>query len=56
MALVIARKCGQRVEIGEVTVEVVRISNNAVRLAISAPPSVKIVRSEIKHKEKKKHE
>lgn len=47
--LVITRKRGERVQIGpDITVMVARVlPNGAVRLAISAPPSVPIAREEL---------
>jgi carbon storage regulator CsrA len=46
--LVIARKAGQALRIGRnVKVEVREIRNNQVKLSISAPPEVAILRTEI---------
>ena len=46
--LILQRKTGESLQIGEdVTVTVVSVDNNRVRLAISAPNSVSILRSEL---------
>ncbi len=45
--LVIARKRGQSVRIGDIVLKVVGISRGEVRLGIDAPPETPIVRSEI---------
>ncbi len=46
--LVLSRKVGERVLIGqEVSVTIVRIGPNAVRLGIQAPRGLKIVRDEL---------
>lgn len=46
--LVLSRKVGESIKIGEhITLSVRRISGNAVRLSISAPVDVRIVRSEL---------
>jgi sRNA-binding carbon storage regulator CsrA len=45
--LVIDRKVGQRVRIGEAVVEIVSNGNGKVRLCIEADPSIPIVREEI---------
>lgn len=46
--LVLSRKPGERILIGEnVTITVVRIGINAVRIGIEAPDDVNIVREEI---------
>ena len=46
--LVLSRKVGERVQIGDgITVTVVRITNNGVRLGIEAPPNTVIVRDEL---------
>lgn len=46
--LVLGRKAGESIEIGEVTVYVVEIRGDIVRLAIKAAASVPILRSELK--------
>ena len=47
--LVLSRKVGEAIHIGEdITVVVSRIDGNRVRLALSAPRDVHIVRSELK--------
>lgn len=46
--LVISRKIGQTVRIGQdVEIEVTRISDHKVRLAIDAPKTMKILRGEL---------
>ena len=46
--LVLKRKAGQAVKIGElVTVHVVDVSNNSVRLAIEAPKEMPVWRTEL---------
>lgn len=46
--LILQRKPGQAVQIGEdIVVSVVSIDNNRVRLSISAPTNVSILRSEL---------
>lgn len=47
--LVLSRKLNQKIRIGEnVTVEVVRIRNGAVRLGITAPADVQVDRDEVR--------
>jgi carbon storage regulator len=54
MALVLGRKTGERVEIdNDIIVEVVSIKGGKVRLAIHAPASVPIWRSELKESKRK---
>lgn len=46
--LILSRKYGERVLIGEdISVTVVRIGPNAVRLGIAAPKELKIIREEL---------
>lgn len=46
--LVLSRKVGERIQIGDdVTITVVRINANAVRIGIDAPGDREIVREEI---------
>lgn len=48
MALVLSRKFGETILVGQdVKIKVVRINDNAVRLAITAPPWMNIVREEL---------
>lgn len=48
MSLVLSRKLGERILIGDsIVVEVVRIGPNNVRLAITAPRDMNIVREEL---------
>jgi len=46
--LVLSRKVGERIQIGDhVTVTIVRIHGNGVRLGIEAPPNMVVVREEL---------
>ena len=46
--LVLSRKPGEKIEIGNgITLSVVRISGNTVRLGIEAPQDVRVRRSEL---------
>ncbi len=46
--LVLSRKVGERILIGEnVSVTVVRISGNLVRIGIEAPPETPVIRKEL---------
>jgi carbon storage regulator len=45
--LVLARKVGQVIKIGDIELIVVRIGPNTVRLGINAPAGIKIVRQEL---------
>ncbi len=46
--LVISRKLGQRVHIGpDITVTIVEVDRNKVRLGIEAPRSVQVLREEL---------
>ncbi len=46
--LVLSRKPGERILIGDdVTITVVRVGMNSVRIGIEAPPNVNIVREEL---------
>lgn len=46
--LVLTRKEGEQIKIGEnITLTVVRVSGNKVRLGIDAPPDVLVVRTEL---------
>jgi carbon storage regulator len=46
--LVLSRKPGEKVYVGGITVQVVAVQGNRVRLAIDAPEQVAIVRAELK--------
>ena len=46
--LVLSRKQGESVMIGDAEVEVVRCGNGGVRLGIKAPDSVRVLRSELR--------
>jgi carbon storage regulator CsrA len=48
--LVLSRKPGQTIEIGEVKLTVLRLSGRQIRLGIDAPPQVPILRTEAKNK------
>jgi carbon storage regulator len=48
--LVLARKVHQSVQIGEVTVIIAKLSKNVVKLGITAPKEMRIVRTEIDDK------
>lgn len=46
--LVLSRKANESIHIGnDITVTVVQVAGNRVRLAIDAPPHVRILRSEL---------
>lgn len=45
--LVLSRKTSQRIRVGDVTITVVRIGANSVRIGIDAPPSVNIARDDL---------
>lgn len=46
--LILSRKCGQRIYIGDnVTVEVLEIRHDRVRLAIDAPQEISVHREEV---------
>jgi carbon storage regulator len=46
--LVLTRKAGERIKIGDkVTLVVVRINGNAVRLGVEAPPEYVVARQEL---------
>ena len=47
--LVLSRKKDQQIVIdGEITIEVLKVKGNTVRLGISAPRNVKVLRGELK--------
>lgn len=46
--LVLSRKSGESIQIGDAVVTVVRSRNGTVRLAIEAPREVPIVRTELR--------
>jgi len=52
--LILSRKKGEVIMIGDIAVGVTRISGGRVTLGITAPPNVRIVRSEIEHLPPKK--
>jgi carbon storage regulator len=46
--LVVSRKVGERIQLGDqITVTVVKIQGNAVRLGIEAPKNLAVVREEV---------
>jgi carbon storage regulator len=45
--LVLTRKTGERIRIGDAWVTVVRITPNSVRIGIEAPPEIGIARAEL---------
>jgi carbon storage regulator len=46
--LVLSRKVGERIQLGDhITVTLVKISGNMVRLGIDAPPNMPVVRQEL---------
>ncbi|HUY32932.1 MAG TPA: carbon storage regulator [Pirellulales bacterium] len=46
--LVVSRKVNERIQIGdEITITVVRVSPNSVRIGINAPPHMVIARDEL---------
>jgi carbon storage regulator len=48
--LVLSRKVGERIQLGDkITVTLVKISGNMVRLGIEAPPQMVVVREELLH-------
>ncbi len=52
MSLILSRKVGERIHVGEnIILEIRRIAGNCVSVAIDAPKSVHILRSELKPEE-----
>ena len=52
--LVLSRKVSERIWIGdEISVTIVRINGNAVRVGINAPPHLSVIRDELKVRQKK---
>ena len=46
--LVLSRKVGERIQLGDnITVTLVKISGNAVRIGIEAPPHMEVYREEL---------
>ena len=46
--LVLSRKVGERIQLGDqITVTLVKIQGNTVRLGIEAPPNMNVVREEL---------
>lgn len=55
--LVLSRKKNERILIGhEISITIVRIGPNAVRIGIDAPKSMNIVREELQATQEVKHE
>lgn len=48
--LVLTRKLGQKIKIGNIVITVVDIQKNKVKIGIDAPPEIKILRTELKEK------
>ena len=46
--LVLSRKVGEKIQIGNTTVMVTNIAGNRVTLGITAPPDVLVLRGELK--------
>lgn len=49
--LVLSRKLGESILVGDITITVVLLSSGKVSLGIAAPPAVKILRTELQQKE-----
>lgn len=47
MALILSRKPGESIDIGNAVIQVVSVAGNRVRIAIQAPPDVRVLRSEL---------
>ena len=55
--LVLSRKVGERILIGEnISVTIVRVNGNGVRIGIDAPPELAVVREELKEALNAAHE
>ena len=55
--LVLSRRKNERILIGEnISVQVVSVQGNTVRLGLEAPDNVKIVREELKERDRKEQE
>lgn len=53
--LVLTRKPNQKILIGEnITISIVRVTGNTIRLGIDAPKDVRIIRSELEQKDSEK--
>lgn len=48
--LILARKVHESVQIGDVTVSIAKLNKNVVKLGITAPKGVRIIRTEIDDK------
>lgn len=52
--LVLSRKLGEKIHIGnDVIVEVMEVRGNRVKLGVTAPPEVKVLREELVHRPNK---
>ena len=49
--LVLSRKVGEAIFVGETKVIITKVTGNRVTVAIEAPPSVRVVRAELKKKD-----
>jgi carbon storage regulator len=55
--LVLSRKCGERIVINEdITVEVIAVKGNKVRLGIVAPKEVSVHRQEVLERDRARHD
>ena len=54
--LVLTRKAGQKIQIGEAIVEILTTGRNRVKLSVDAPPHVKIMREEIRDRQEPNQE
>lgn len=54
--LVLSRKPGERIEIGEVVLTILRSAHGRVSVGIEAPRSIRVVRGELIEREQRKKE
>jgi carbon storage regulator len=54
--LVLSRREGQKLIIGDIILTVTKLKGNTVQLGIEAPQEVKILRGELENKEESKHD
>lgn len=52
MALILTRKVGEKVRVDDCEIEVRRIRGNTAVLAFTAPPDIKILRSEVAERDR----
>jgi carbon storage regulator len=50
--LVLTRKSGQTIRIGDVVIRIVRVKGAAVRIGVQAPRTTKVLRGELRDKDK----